>query len=52
MDYNKEEVEYCKNCKSLHLVDEKGFPFCKKCGTINFTEQSSIEEYLNKYGVK
>jgi RNA polymerase subunit RPABC4/transcription elongation factor Spt4 len=52
MNYNKEEVESCKNCHSLYIVDEKGFPFCKSCGTINFTEYSSIETYIDKYGVK
>jgi hypothetical protein len=47
-DYNKESVEYCRNCLELGIIDKKeGVVLCTNCGATNFTTHASdIFEYL------
>src|SRR5690606_19807629 len=50
--YENEEVECCKNCKNLHLIDDDfGNTWCKKCHSVNEIETlKDIDEYLKEYG--
>ena len=49
-DYNKESVEYCLNCGSLHIVEEESLSVCNNCGSIDFTGFASINEWLKIRG--
>lgn len=50
MDKNKYDeipVVYCKNCRSLSIVEEMGLDFCKSCGSINYTGEDLIENIID-----
>lgn len=49
-DYNVEPVEYCMSCGSLHIKDNDGHAVCMNCGSVDFTDKTTIDEYISRYG--
>lgn len=42
------QLEYCKVCSSLYILDTTKGVVCKSCGTENYTDVCDEEEYFNK----
>lgn len=45
-EYEKEPVEYCKACNSLHLENHAQGVICNNCGALNYTSRTDILLWL------
>lgn len=47
-EYNEVPVEICGGCGSLNLINVNQGVICDDCGTLNYTRELTIDEYLHE----